>query len=173
MPITERTARLKDSCRYKHFVSGEFVDPNSNAGMERLRLFTESYKSTRAEPEVMRRAKALEHLLKNMTIVIQEDELIVGDHAEHPDWFPLYPELGYFQIVDFIESEYIPVGQEDEAKEYAEFWKPLGLQAKAEPFCTEQELACSYQFTPTEPPTFVNAYTNLTPPYETVLEDGL
>ena len=39
---------------------------------------TESYKETEGEPPVIRRAKALEKILKEMTIGIEDGELIVG-----------------------------------------------------------------------------------------------
>jgi len=173
MPITERTKRLKERCRWKHFMGGEFVDPNTKVGIERLRYLTESYKETVGEPEVIRRAKALDKLLRNMTIVIQEDELIVGDHAENPDWVPLMPELGHFQFLDFIESELFPEGFEEEINEDYKFWEKNSLQKKGESFCSPMELNGPYQFNPVEPPTFVAAYSNMTPPYESVLEDGL
>ncbi|SPD74684.1 Benzylsuccinate synthase alpha subunit [uncultured Desulfobacterium sp.] len=173
MPITERTKRLKDRCRWKHFMGGDFIDPNTKVGVERMRYFTESYRETMGEPEVIRRAKALDKLLRNMTIVIQEDELVVGDHAEHPDWVPLWPELGHFQFLDFIDSEYFPEGHEEEVEECYKFWENIGQQKKGEAFCTPQELNGPYQFNPVEPPTFTGASTSMTPPYESVLEDGL
>jgi len=173
MPITERTTRLKERCRWKHFISGEFSDPDVRAGIERMRYLTESYKQTQGEPEVIRRAKGLDNVLRKGTVIIQDDELIVGDHAENPNWIPLYPELGYFQLYDFVDSHYTTEEHKEESWEILEWWKQHGLQAKAEPYFTPDELADLYNFTPQEPPTFVNAYTNMTPPYESVLEDGL
>ena len=58
--------------------------PEVRLGMERSRLLTESYKMTEDEPMVIRRAKALEHILSNMTIYIQNHERIVGNYAESP-----------------------------------------------------------------------------------------
>jgi len=173
MPISERTARLKERCRWKHFISGEFSEPDVRTGIERMRYLTESYKETQGEPEVIRRAKGLDNVLRKCTVIIQDDEMIVGDHAENPNWVPLYPELGYFQLYDFVDSHYMPEEYKAEAWEILEWWKQHGLQAKAEPYFTPDELACLYNFTPQEPATFVNAYTNMTPPYESVLEDGL
>ena len=173
MPITARTTRLKDNCRWKHFVGGEYVDPNTRVGIERMHFFTESYKETLGEPEVIRRAKALAKLLNNMTIIIQEDELIVGDHAEHPNWVPLMPELGHFQFMDYIESDLFPDGSEEEVNECYKFWELNSIQKKGESYCTPMELNGPYQFNPIEPPTFVAAYSSMAPPYQSVLEDGL
>lgn len=60
--------------------------------IERAKLITQSYKQTEGEPYIIRRAKGLAHILRNMTIFIDEEELIVGNHAGHPRWAPLYPE---------------------------------------------------------------------------------
>jgi len=59
--------------------------PEVKIGLERARLLTESYKTTEGEPMIIRRAKALEHILQNMTIYIQDHECIVGNYAESPD----------------------------------------------------------------------------------------
>ena len=40
--------------------------------VERARLVTESYQATEGEPYILRRAKALRHLLEHMTIFIDE-----------------------------------------------------------------------------------------------------
>ena len=173
MPITERTKRLKDRCRWKHFMGGEYIDPHTKIGIERMKYLSEALNETSGQPWVLRRAKGLDKLLRNMTIVIQEDELIVGDHAENPDWVPLMPELGHFQFLDFIESELFPEGTEEAVNECYKVWEQNSLQTKGEAFCSPMELNGPYQFNPVEPPTFVAAYSNITPPYESVLEDGL
>ncbi|MFX1391083.1 MAG: pyruvate formate lyase family protein [Promethearchaeota archaeon] len=49
--------------------------------IERMRFFTEIYKQFTNEPEVIKRAKAVAHTLKNMTIFIREDELLVGNET--------------------------------------------------------------------------------------------
>ncbi len=64
--------------------------------VERARLVTESYKMTEGEPEILRRAKALAYILENMSIFIEEDELIVGHHASQLRWAPMYPEVCSF-----------------------------------------------------------------------------
>ncbi|MBW1985475.1 MAG: hypothetical protein JRI53_12205, partial [Deltaproteobacteria bacterium] len=53
--------------------------------LERNRLLTESYKKTEGEPPVIRQAKALEHILKNMTIYIRDWEKIIGNYTSSPD----------------------------------------------------------------------------------------
>jgi formate C-acetyltransferase len=44
----------------------------------------------------LKRAFALKHILEKMTIFIDEDELIVGNHGSRPRSAPLFPEFGPF-----------------------------------------------------------------------------
>lgn len=69
--------------------------------VERGRLITNSYEETEGMPTIIRRAKALEKILENMTIYIQPNELIVGNQASKPRAAPLFPEFG----IDFIRDE--------------------------------------------------------------------
>ena len=46
--------------------------------MERALLFTESMKQTEGELLVLRWAKALKHIGENMTVYIDDDQLIAG-----------------------------------------------------------------------------------------------
>lgn len=63
--------------------------------LERARLVTESYRRTENQPMVLRRAKALAHILEHMTLYIRKDEMIVGNYASNTDSVPLYPELAW------------------------------------------------------------------------------
>ncbi|MBC5660551.1 formate C-acetyltransferase/glycerol dehydratase family glycyl radical enzyme [Anaerosacchariphilus sp. NSJ-68] len=78
--------------------------------VERARLVTESYQSTEGEPYILRRAKALRHLLEHMTIFIDQEELIVGNHAAKPRCAPVFPEFGLF---DEKELDLMPVRKVD------------------------------------------------------------
>ena len=78
--------------------------------VERARLVTESYQATEGEPYILRRAKALRHLLKHMTIFIDEEELIAGNHAAKPRCAPVFPEFGLF---DEKELDLMPVRKVD------------------------------------------------------------
>jgi formate C-acetyltransferase len=59
---------------------------------ERGILITESYQQTESFSPPIRRALALKHLLENITIVINDDELIVGEKTIKYSGSPLYPE---------------------------------------------------------------------------------
>lgn len=65
-------------------------------------LITESYKQTESEPMVIRRAKAFQHILENIPIVIRDMELIVGSTTIAPRGCQTYPEFSY----EWLESEF-------------------------------------------------------------------
>lgn len=68
--------------------------------VERALLITESYRETEAEPIEIRRAKALDKILRNMTIFILDEELIVGHLGEKHRCAPVHPEANVDWILD-------------------------------------------------------------------------
>jgi formate C-acetyltransferase len=67
----KRTIKLKDN----------LLSSSYNLCLERLKFFTEAYKSNENELEVIKKAKAIAHTLKNMTIFIRDNELLVGNET--------------------------------------------------------------------------------------------
>ena len=59
---------------------------------ERARYWTQSWKETKGEPPIIRRAKALKNVLEKMTIYILNGELIVGNVASKPRASVVNPE---------------------------------------------------------------------------------
>ena len=58
--------------------------PGIKLDLERSRLMTESYKETEGQAMVIRRAKALNRVLSEMTLYIQEWEHLVGNNVSRP-----------------------------------------------------------------------------------------
>jgi formate C-acetyltransferase len=83
MNRTERIGRLIDAT----------IKYRPKLCKERALLYDEAWSKHRAEPEIVRRARALEHILDKMSIHILEDELIVGNQASEPKAAPLFPEV--------------------------------------------------------------------------------
>ncbi|WP_277406979.1 pyruvate formate lyase family protein [Lacrimispora xylanisolvens] len=71
---------------------------------ERALLITKSYKETEALPMVLRRAKALEYILENMTLVIRDSELIVGNLTTAPRSTQIFPEFSNKWLLDEFDS---------------------------------------------------------------------
>lgn len=60
--------------------------------VERARYTTQSYRASEGEPMAMRRAKMLLHLVRAMSITIDEGELIAGDQSLLPRMGVIAPE---------------------------------------------------------------------------------
>ena len=84
-----------------HRLRDELLDTTPRICVERARLVTQAYQTHQADPPVLRRAKALAHVLDHMTIFIREGELVVGNQASHIRAAPIFPEYS----VDWIEPE--------------------------------------------------------------------
>ena len=59
---------------------------------ERAVLLCRSYKETEGEPMPLRRAKAFNAILTEMSIYIRPGELLVGGRCSKPGWKSSYPE---------------------------------------------------------------------------------
>jgi pyruvate formate-lyase/glycerol dehydratase family glycyl radical enzyme len=72
---------------------------------ERANLLTESWKETEAQPVEIRRAKALEKILGEMSIFIRPGELIVGNQASSIRAAPVFPEFAVEFILDELDGK--------------------------------------------------------------------
>ena len=105
-------------------------------------LITESYKQTEGEPIITRRAKAFEHILKNIPIVIRPEELIVGSSTVHPRSCQVFPEFSFewleaeFDTMETREADPFYISEESKKAlhEAYKYWKGK----------TSSELATSY-----------------------------
>lgn len=96
-------------------VSGVVDNPSPHARINRLRnwyldecpytvdaeralLVTEAYQKHDAEPQLIKVAEALAHVLRNVQLHIVRDQLLVGDSAAPPKSCPIYPEFSYSWI---------------------------------------------------------------------------
>ena len=146
----------------------------------RAKLITESYKATEGEPIITRRAKAFAHILRNIPIIIRDNELIVGSSTIAPRGCQTFPEFSY----EWLEAELdtvatrtadpFEIAEETKAelKEADKYWKGK----------TTSELATSYMapeaikaiehniFTPGN--YFYNGVGHVTVKYWEVLETG-
>jgi len=77
-----RTERLKQ----------RLLNSKNSICIERARLLTESMRQTEGEPMILRQAKALAHILENITVNIFPDELIIGTMTSKPPGAILFPE---------------------------------------------------------------------------------
>lgn len=148
--------------------------------VERAVLLTESYKNTEGLPTIARRAKAFRHILENLPITINEDELVVGSATKSPRSCQIFPEFSFQWIEDEFDTIQTrnadPFVLSDESKkalkEVFTYWKGK----------TTSELATSYMrpetidainhniFTPGN--YFYNGIGHVTADYDLVLKVG-
>ena len=121
---TPRTKHLYKRCRWAHTAGGEYVREDIKISLERARLYTEGHKANAGELPTIIRAKCLEHYMKNCSIYIQDEEMIVGSHNEYPDKLELFPEGGYKNMMDYLEDDTAtPPELYDEGVKMVEYWK--------------------------------------------------
>ncbi|MFW9970616.1 MAG: pyruvate formate lyase family protein [Candidatus Odinarchaeota archaeon] len=129
--LSERTLKLKEN----------LLSSKYELCIERMRYFTEIYKKYPNDPEIIKRAKAVAHTLKNMTIFIRDDELLVGNETSKNlgekinldllrydnslDKPIMYKKLARRKLQPF----FIEDNERDELLEIIPFWKGKSLLA--------------------------------------------
>ena len=170
IPKTERISKLVENLYAKM--------PEIESA--RAVLITESYKQTESEPMVIRRAKAFQHILENIPIVIRDLELIVGSTTLAPRGCQTYPEFSY----EWLESEfdtvetrsadpfYISEQTKRELKEANAYWKGKTTSELATAYMEPETLLAMEHnlFTPGN--YFYNGVGHVTVKYWEVLEIG-
>jgi pyruvate formate-lyase/glycerol dehydratase family glycyl radical enzyme len=90
------------------------IENEREIDVERARYTTESYRQTEGQPMAVRRARMLLHLVRQMSIAIHPDELIVGNRSALPRMGVIAPE----GAVDWVdrELEILPTRPQDRFK---------------------------------------------------------
>jgi formate C-acetyltransferase len=96
--------------------------------IEKARLITESFKQTEGEPAIIRYAKAYSHMLENMPVLIDNDELFVGEGASKPWGAEIDPFLGVWkedEIRSAAEDGIVSVQESDWPliREMGQYWQ--------------------------------------------------
>jgi len=159
---------------------------------ERAVLVTRSYKETEGEPMAIRRAKAINKILTEMTIYIQNDELICGNHAPRLRMAPLFPEAAFEWVMNEwvknesvnklsgerrLESFSISEDTKRKLEEISSYWLNNTVNDTAKglvPEETRQVMRNSYVLTShtREDLIFSTGIGHLTPNYELILKKG-
>lgn len=170
IPKTERISKLVENLYAKM--------PEIESA--RAVLITESYKQTENEPMVIRRAKAFQHILENIPIVIRDLELIVGSTTLAPRGCQTYPEFSYewleaeFDTVETRSADpfYISEQTKRELKEANAYWKGKTTSELATAYMEPETLLAMEHnlFTPGN--YFYNGVGHVTVKYWEVLEIG-
>ncbi len=119
--MTLRTNRLKENVL--------FSEPTISS--ERARIFTESVKENERDPTGIRLAKAFADVLDQMTIRIEDGEMIVGNMGPTPRSCQVFPEYSWTWIADELDrlehrrTERFVISDDDKRtlRRVFEYWK--------------------------------------------------
>ncbi|MBF4694454.1 pyruvate formate lyase family protein [Fusibacter ferrireducens] len=108
--MTERVKRMINSLRINKYP----------LCVEQFRLANESLEVTGGEPILLRRSKLHAHVLDNITIFIEEDDLLCGSGASKPFGLEMQYEYGVWtkEEVESLKSEVYTITPEDEEELY-------------------------------------------------------
>ncbi|MBS7577812.1 MULTISPECIES: formate C-acetyltransferase [unclassified Enterococcus] len=94
---------LKGNRRLQQMKANLFKEKRQ-ISIERALLYTESYQQTEGQSVIIRRAKAVAHILENVKISIREGELLVGNRTVRPRSGILSPEMDPYWILEEIDT---------------------------------------------------------------------
>jgi len=126
--ITGRIARLKE----------KVISVKSTICTERAKIYTKTYQEHEGSPVILKRAYALEKTLKEMSVFIDEGELIVGNQSSALRAAPVFPEYVTSWIIKELDefdkrpgdAFFVTEEQKKELKELCKWWEGKTLIEK-------------------------------------------
>ena len=126
--LNERTAKIRSN----------ILGLESTICVERATLTTNACKAHESMPVILKRAYVLDAVLRNMSIYINTDELLVGNQASSDRAAPIFPEYAMDWVVDeldeFSERDgdrfFITEENKDKLRELSCYWKGRTLKDK-------------------------------------------
>jgi formate C-acetyltransferase len=126
--ITGRIARLKE----------KVISVKSTICTERAKIYTKTYQEHEGSPVILKRAYALEKTLKEMSVFIDEGELIVGNQSSALRAAPVFPEYVTSWIINELDefdkrpgdAFFVTEEQKKELKELCKWWEGKTLIEK-------------------------------------------
>lgn len=116
------------------------LDSVKTISHERALLITEFYKDyiDPEEPVILQRAKSFLHILRNKSLVLVGDELIVGERGPAPGAVPTYPEITLHSLEDLdilnnrekVSYKLFPETREIYQKKIIPYWKGKSQREK-------------------------------------------
>lgn len=127
-PLNERTARIR----------ARLLDTQPTVDTQRALLTTESYRAHEKDQVVLRRAYMLDNVLRNMSIYIDPDALLVGNQASSDRSAPIFPEYAMDWVIkeldafDKRDGDRFTITEENKQilRDIYPYWKGRTLQDK-------------------------------------------
>lgn len=121
---------------------------------QRAVLITEAYKQNKADPQIIKTAKALKYLLENVDIQINEHEILVAGNGAPMKSNPVFPEFSYAWVADEVKNfpfhlrEYCPYAPQTEKQKenllsIEQFWKDNTIDDFSCARLTKEEIMAS------------------------------
>jgi pyruvate formate-lyase/glycerol dehydratase family glycyl radical enzyme len=115
---------------------------------ERAKFYTQVYRENEVLPVIIKRALALEKTLKEMTIFIDEGELIVGNQSSNHRAAPIFPEYAVDWLPDEMDdlekrpgdAFYITEEHKKDLRKIAAWWKGKVLYDKGRALMSQELL---------------------------------
>ena len=111
---------------------------NANPGIcaERARITTDTYRENMNQPLAIRRALMYKNILEKMSIFIEDETLIAGNHASGNRFAPIFPEYAMDWVVAELDEYdkrtgdrfYITEETKESLREIAPFWKNITVK---------------------------------------------
>lgn len=125
---TERISRLKE----------KIISARSTICTERAVIYTRAYRMHEGEPVILKRAYALEKTLNEMTLFIEDGELIVGNQSSVLRAAPIFPEYVTSWLINELDefdkrpgdAFFVTEGQKKELRELCKWWEGKTLFEK-------------------------------------------
>ena len=118
----------------------EVLDEKPYIDAERALLVTEAYRAHQNQPNVMKRALMLQHILANMSIYIEDKTLLAGNQGTKNRNAPIFPEYTMGFVIDELDQFelrdgdvfYITEDTKEQLRSIAPFWNNNNLRARGE-----------------------------------------
>lgn len=119
--LSERIDRLRE----------QVLNAKPTVCTERARFYTDIYREHEAQPIIVRRALALKATLRQMTIFINDGELIVGNHSSQVRAAPIFPEYAVEWVLNELDefdkrpgdAFYLSDATKTELKDICAYWQ--------------------------------------------------
>jgi len=125
--LVVKTVHNIRNLREKEATGKGMYRPGIKLDLQRSRLLTESYKATEGEPMVIRRAKALDHILTGMDLYIQDWERIVGNNVSTPQGLYFGIDMNWRSVRRVVRSKegssLLGADEAAELEELIEYWR--------------------------------------------------
>ncbi len=125
-PSTERNRRRREA----------FFNTPFSICIERARYYTESFRESEGEPQIIRMGRALRHYLRNVTLVLDENDLFAGYAGGKMLCSQIFPELASAYLDDDAWEEagnfninpvQISESEIEELRQMAAYWRGQSL----------------------------------------------